>query len=223
MSYSYSSRNDYRSSGARWSNDYRSQSREERHRDHNRYSSFPNNASGRIQELTLRKEYFSMIKNGLKTIEGRVNTRMFSGMAQGDRITFICGPSRLPCLVKGNRTYASFREMLEQEGVQKCLPNAASLDEAVAVYHRIPGYQDKAHRFGVAAIEIEVINSGQARSSQSASEPRRSPDRSRNQPSTASTDSIKKRKREETASDNDTAPAKKNKLENTVATRRNPR
>ena len=47
--------------------------------------------------------------------------------------------------------------MLEREGVNKMIPEAESLNEAVGIYNRIPSYPEKAKRNGVIALRIKVL------------------------------------------------------------------
>lgn len=111
-------------------------------------------------EITLKKEYIHQIRNGLKTIEGRINHGMATKWKIGDQIRFFYHHNPyddVRCEVVGIRAYAGFREMLVSEGFKKCLAEVSGLEAAVAVYNAIPGYNDRARRSGVLAIEIRVI------------------------------------------------------------------
>lgn len=116
------------------------------------YRSYSNHTAN--GSVTLREPYFSQIENKIKTIEGRINSGQFKSLREGDTITFCNQGKLLPCLVKGKRIYRSFEEMLEKEGVKKCLPDARSLKEGVAIYDNLPGFKQRAIQHGVVAIEI---------------------------------------------------------------------
>jgi ASC-1-like (ASCH) protein len=47
--------------------------------------------------------------------------------------------------------------MLLECGVQACLPDARDLDEALAIYHSFPGFEEKAAESGVLALDVEPI------------------------------------------------------------------
>ena len=53
--------------------------------------------------------------------------------------------------------YSSFREMLQDVGYQKMVPEARSLDHAVSLYDAIPGYSEKVKRQGALALGVKKI------------------------------------------------------------------
>ncbi len=105
-------------------------------------------------EIPLKREYFLLVKNGKKTVEGRIKTGPFKNARQDDVITFKNGEDRVRCRITDVVSYNSFKEMLEREGLENCLPGVRSLEEGVRIYNNIPGYADKAFRFGVIALRI---------------------------------------------------------------------
>lgn len=108
-------------------------------------------------DITLRNEYINLIKSGAKTVEGRISSGMMLKFKQGERLKFYAGANQVVCEIVGIKRYQGFKEMLQGEGYKKCLPNVTSLDAAVAVYHNIPSYQQRASQSGVLAIEIKVV------------------------------------------------------------------
>lgn len=111
-------------------------------------------------EITLREPYLSQIRNGQKTIEGRINGGIVLNYKAGDTIRFFEGRNPLNeviCRITTITTFRGFREMLEASGFQKCLPGVRSLEEAVVIYEKIPGYADRARRSGVRAIHLELL------------------------------------------------------------------
>jgi len=113
----------------------------------------PNFQSGsRPNGITLKEPYFSQIINKLKTVEGRINSGQFLRMRAGANIKFINGQREVNCKVEGKVSYNSFKEMLEGEGLHKCLPDARDMNEGVRIYNNIPTYSQKAAQFGVVAL-----------------------------------------------------------------------
>lgn len=111
----------------------------------------------RTTKCTLKQPYLGQIQRGLKTVEGRINTGMFRNIKAGEMIEFFNHNAKVLCkIVKINR-YASFEEMLTQEGVAPCLPNTSSLSEGVRIYDNIPGYNERAKQFGVLAIHLSLV------------------------------------------------------------------
>ena len=102
----------------------------------------------------------NQIQSGAKTVEGRINTGMFTRVRAGDKLRFFYhqAPSddAVVTVTQVNR-YRSFREMLQAEGVAACLPGVTSVEAGARVYDGIPGYAERAQRFGVLALRIERL------------------------------------------------------------------
>lgn len=62
------------------------------------------------------------------------------------------------CKVVSTKRYNNFKEMLQVEGFQNCLPNAPSLQKAVDVYNSMFGYREQVTVYGALAIRIQVID-----------------------------------------------------------------
>lgn len=102
--------------------------------------------------------YFTFLKNGQKTIEGRIKKGWYRFVKPGDHIIVYNEEETesVEVLVKGVRAYASIREMLEQEPFKKLLPDVETIEQGVEVYKRF--YTDEQQqKFGVVAIEIEKV------------------------------------------------------------------
>ncbi len=108
------------------------------------------------RDVTLKHPYVEEIAKGRKTIEGRINAGMFQHVKPGDGFRFFNHKGEVHCHITTINSYASFREMLCQEGFEKCLPEAPTLEQATAVYDRIPGYRERAAQSGVVALHLAV-------------------------------------------------------------------
>lgn len=106
--------------------------------------------------ITLRAPYIRQIQQGLKTIEGRINSGQFRNIPQGRVIKFFGGPYSVLCEVTKLVVYKSFREMLEKEGFKKCVNEAKSLEDAVRIYDSIPSFKERAAQSGVVAIHLKL-------------------------------------------------------------------
>ncbi|WP_456481333.1 HisA/HisF-related TIM barrel protein [Methanopyrus sp.] len=107
----------------------------------------------RVHHMGLEEEYLELIKEGKKTVEGRVKDDKRTRIKPGDKILF---NRRLLVKVVDVREYDSFEEMLREEGLENVLPNVDSIEEGVEIYRRFYS-SGKEKMFGVLAIEIEPI------------------------------------------------------------------
>ena len=114
--------------------------------------STPTNA--RPIDVPLKQVYLAQIKSGRKTVEGRVDNGMFKRMQEGSTVKFFNQTDSVICEIVKRTHYPSFKDMLEGEGVEACLPGCRSLQEGVRIYDGIPGYADKARQFGVVGLKL---------------------------------------------------------------------
>ena len=104
------------------------------------------------------ESYFTFVKNGKKTIEGRIKKGWYKHINLGDHIIIYNKEEtdNIEVLVKDVRTYFSFKEMLETEPLAKILPDAESVDHGIKIYKQF--YDSKQEKqFEVIALEIERV------------------------------------------------------------------
>lgn len=109
---------------------------------------------------TLMKKYIHLIRDGKKTIEGRIDNGMFKNWRVGDQIRFFYmanAQDDVVCRITKIVRYNSFAEMVNKEDYKKCIPDAYSLENAIEIYDKIPGYKEKARTFGVLAVHLEKV------------------------------------------------------------------
>lgn len=107
--------------------------------------------------LSLQQHYFNAIKQGSKTVEGRLNSSKFHDLKPGMSIQFKCGSTDqiIMCTVASMHVYADFKDMLLHEGLENMLPGVTSLEKGVNLYKSFPGYRDGVKKFGALAIVIQ--------------------------------------------------------------------
>lgn len=126
-------------------------------------SSIPNNqpwnqiGQSQLTSSTIKRKYLYQIIDGIKTIEGRINTGMFKKLKETQEIQFFCQNEKVICKIAKLNCYPSFPEMLREEGYKKCIPEVGSVEKAIAEYASIPGYTERAEKNGVVAIHLQVI------------------------------------------------------------------
>ena len=106
-----------------------------------------------IQATRQRAEetFFANIHEKRKTVEGCIATGYADRVFPGDSFRIECAGKHVDVKVLSMVKYMSFREMLQFEGVQNCLPDCSNIDAGVAIYHRFQHYEKLALQFGVIA------------------------------------------------------------------------
>lgn len=102
--------------------------------------------------------YFTFLKNGQKTIEGRIRRGKYAAIRPGDEIVVYNNEETdsVEVIVKKVTTYLSFEEMLTKEPLSKLLPDAKTVDEGIGVYRKFYTAEEE-KEFGVVAIEVERL------------------------------------------------------------------
>eukprot|EP01105_Mastigella_eilhardi_P023786 TRINITY_DN6051_c0_g1_i1.p2 TRINITY_DN6051_c0_g1~~TRINITY_DN6051_c0_g1_i1.p2 ORF type:complete len:125 (-),score=40.54 TRINITY_DN6051_c0_g1_i1:65-439(-) len=107
---------------------------------------------------TAREPWFSLLRDGRKTVEGRLNAGDCATLRPGDRVRFARAPDggeAFTASVDGTRAYPSFSSMLCAEGLQCVLPGVASVEEGVAVYRQFYS-EEQERQHGVLAIRLHL-------------------------------------------------------------------
>ena len=100
--------------------------------------------------------YFTFLKNGQKTIEGRVRNGKYKHIKPDDTIKVLNNEEtdNVEVLVKRVAVYPSTKAMLENEPIKKLLPDVDTIDEAIKIYKRFYTPEQEL-QFGMVAIEVE--------------------------------------------------------------------
>lgn len=107
----------------------------------------------------LSEPWFTLISLGLKTVEGRKNKGRFKEMEIGDIVEWTNNdfmPRSIFTKITGKAEYSTFKEYLETEGLDKCLPGIPTMEHGLSVYFKYFTKEDEAE-FGVIAIRLELI------------------------------------------------------------------
>jgi ASC-1-like (ASCH) protein len=110
-------------------------------------------------ELPLSEPWFTLISLGLKTVEGRKNSGRFKEMQVGDLVTWTNEDFKSRCVltrITRKKEYKTFKEYLETEGLQVCLPGMPDIERGLSVYFKYYTPEDEAKN-GVIAIGLEVV------------------------------------------------------------------
>lgn len=106
----------------------------------------------------VQSPYFEQIRDGKKTIEGRLNKGDFGKMEIGQIVRWTNENKHdyVDTKIINIRHYKSFEEYLRTETLIKCLPDVNSIEEGVDIYHRFYSVEDE-NKYGVLAIELELV------------------------------------------------------------------
>ena len=107
----------------------------------------------------LSEPWFTLISLGLKTIEGRKNKGVFKEMKVGELIKWEnnnFNPRTVTTRITKKTEYPTFKEYLEKEGLDKCLPGIKNIEDGLSVYFKYYTKEDE-EKYGVIAIQLELI------------------------------------------------------------------
>jgi ASC-1-like (ASCH) protein len=108
---------------------------------------------------TVSEPWFTLISMGLKTVEGRKNKGRFKEMKVGDIVEWTNSdfiPRSVKTRIVSKGEYVTFKEYLDTEGLDKCLPGIKNIDHGLAVYFKYFTKKDE-EEFGVVAIRLELL------------------------------------------------------------------
>lgn len=102
--------------------------------------------------------YFTFLKNGLKTIEGRVRKGWYADVQVDDEIVVsnVEETDSVEVVVTRVAKYDSIKNMLESEPLKQMLPDVETVEEGIEVYRRFYTAELEAE-FGMVSIEVEVV------------------------------------------------------------------
>lgn len=113
----------------------------------------------RKYNVSVTEPWFSLILLGLKTVEGRKNRGLFAQMKVGDIVEWTNDsiiPRSVQTRITGKAVYPTFREYLETEGLDKCLPGISDMNNGLSIYYKYFTKEEE-KEFGVVAIHLELV------------------------------------------------------------------
>ncbi|MCL5094101.1 MAG: ASCH domain-containing protein [Patescibacteria group bacterium] len=102
--------------------------------------------------------YFSLVREGKKTIEVRLNRGKFKEMKPGDLIEVQNNEETDQYLVKiiDIRKYRDSNEMFENEDFKMVNPNASTIEETISGIREFYSRENE-KKHGINAIEVQVV------------------------------------------------------------------
>lgn len=110
-----------------------------------------------MKEINCDEPWFSKIKQGLKTVEGRKFSNKFASLKSGEILKFCCNNDSFLTQVTKVVPYKSVDEYLNLEGISKVLPGIDNFQEALEVYLGFNSVEEIESSGGFLAIHIKVM------------------------------------------------------------------
>jgi ASC-1-like (ASCH) protein len=107
-------------------------------------------------KIACEDPWFSFIRQGAKTVEGRKNTHTYKRIKADDLIIFFNGNDSFRAIVTEVRQYASLEEYLEDVTIEKALPGVTSLEQALEIYYQWSS-PEKLQQYGFLGIFVKPI------------------------------------------------------------------
>ena len=115
---------------------------------------------------TVLEVYYDLVERR-KTIETRApdledKEKDYGNVSEGDLLIFHpvnafylrIGNESIEFTAGNVRKYNSVEQMLENEDLQKILPQATSLEEVIKIYNSFPGIRERIKKYGIVAIDL---------------------------------------------------------------------
>jgi len=110
----------------------------------------------------ISEPWFSLIKVGLKTVEGRLNKGDFALLNKGDSIKIVNTDTDFGFMrdyeikITSIHKYNSFKEYLEKEKLEKCLPGIDTIEDGIKVYYKYYSKEDE-DKYKIIAIRFRIV------------------------------------------------------------------
>lgn len=106
----------------------------------------------KVIDIDIQEPYFSLILNGKKTVEARLNRDKFLDIEIGD---VFCINYKFKVKIVGKKIYSSFEDICLKEGVKNILPDKETIEDAI--YYKFYSKDDEV-KYGIVGFKIESIN-----------------------------------------------------------------
>lgn len=110
-----------------------------------------------MKEIHCEEPWFTKIKQGVKTVEGRKFSNKLASLKSGEILKFCCANNSLLTQVVKVVPYKSIDEYLHSEGFSKVLPGIESFQEALDVFLGYNNNEGQDTSGGFLAIHIKVM------------------------------------------------------------------
>lgn len=110
-----------------------------------------------MHKYHLKKKAFNLIKDGTKTIEGRLNKSSFKNIKVNDFLNFHNDGHNIFVKIIDIKNYKTFYEMLTSENLKDITPISESINESLKIYYNCYSKENEI-KYGVLALKIKLVN-----------------------------------------------------------------
>ena len=110
----------------------------------------------KLTDIHCEEPWFSLLRSGEKTVEGRKNSPKYSSLAEGEQIRFYCGDESFNCKITKINYYETLEAYLN-ENLNSALPGIFSIREGKEIYCQW-NTEDEINQVGFLGINVEVTN-----------------------------------------------------------------
>ncbi len=109
-----------------------------------------------IHPIHCEDPWFTLIRQGIKPVEGRKNTHTYKRIKVGDQIKFSNGQESFLAQVVEIRNYQTLEEYLEDVTVEKALPGITTMQDALNTYYQW-STEEKIRQYGFLGLFIKPL------------------------------------------------------------------
>ena len=106
--------------------------------------------------LHCQEPWFSFLRYGIKTIEGRKNSPKYSKLKNGDILRFFNGDEWFYAKVVKISKYRSMKEFIKQNDLNNILPGIKNFEDAMKVYTQWTSFEEL-NKYEFLGIHIELL------------------------------------------------------------------
>ena len=112
----------------------------------------------KINSMKLSEPWYTLIKNGKKTVEGRIYDKKRKLLNVGDTLIFTDtnGKNEIVTTIINLKVFKNFDKAIRYAKLKNVLPNIRTYKDGVKIYHSIPGYKKKEKKYGVVLIFFKM-------------------------------------------------------------------
>jgi len=104
----------------------------------------------------VEEPWFSLIKNGKKNIEGRLNKGRFQNLMKDDIVIWNNNNNQFKTKIISIHYHKNFKTMIKQHRLKNVLPGVKTIAEGIEIYSKFYSDSDVL-KYGVLAIKLKKV------------------------------------------------------------------
>jgi ASC-1-like (ASCH) protein len=112
-----------------------------------------------IFRKSVQEPWYTHIKKGQKTVEGRLNKSWVTSLNELDRVIWLKSgeeSEHFSTYVEKLASYSTFEEMLRTEGLENVLPGVETIEDGIQIYREFYSEDDE-KKYGVIGIHMKLL------------------------------------------------------------------